>query len=217
MEKYYSPIDFNAVYTSGSTITLSALPFTLTNSTQILFVKVIKADNTSVIFVNGLQNTITVSSNVLTIYENGVAIDSLLATDIYEVCIVHQNKGYDPSTNTQMVSRINPEWAHYTSVEHIVSATNIAAATNTVKVNMEGYKNISIHLKGSGGVTFKLKATLNENDNVGVDVSTSLLGVASLADSEGVYFIENKMPSDFIIEYVTVDETNAIDIWIRRY
>ena len=65
---YKSPTDFIAAYTSSTTITLSSLPFTITDSSQIVGIKVIPASGDAVVYKNGENGiTMSVSTNVITI------------------------------------------------------------------------------------------------------------------------------------------------------
>jgi len=41
--EYKSPFDFTAVFTSGTTITLSVLPISITDNSQISYIKVVPA------------------------------------------------------------------------------------------------------------------------------------------------------------------------------
>ena len=221
--EYKSPEDFSATYTSSSTITLSGLPFTIHDSSQISYVKVITSSNTSTLYTAGAANiSFSVSSNVLTIYESGTSITSLDSGDVYGIGINSQTKSYDPSTNSTMTSELNPEYAHYTSTEHIIDEADIAAGTYRVVVDIESYKNFGLHLKGSGGVTFTVWASLDDTaddtaDTGWVDISSTILGAASLVDSEGIYFIDSQFVCDrLMIKYVTSDATNAVDAWIKK-
>jgi hypothetical protein len=119
--EFVSPSDFTATYTSSSTITLSGVPFTVTNSSQVAYIKQVKSDNTSRTYVNGANDiTIKISSNVITVYEKGVAVTSLASGDVYEVGLNSQRKAYDASTNSTMVSPLKNVWNQYTSEQTLI-------------------------------------------------------------------------------------------------
>jgi len=151
--EYTSPSDFTATYTSTSTITLSSLPFTISDSSQLVYVKQILSGNTSVIYVNGSGGvTLSVSSNVLTVYKSGAAITALASGDAYEIGINSQKKAYDPSTQSNMESTLNPEYAHYTDPELLVTASDIVATTTVYKdqgaeIDMTGYNTLGVFVK----------------------------------------------------------------------
>ena len=123
---YFSPTDFTATYTSANTLTLAGLPFTLTNQ-QLKYIFVVSSTGESTWYGNGVAGVVfTISSNVITV----TGIDAPFASgDVYEVGVRSQDKAYDPSTASNIESVLNPEWAHYTDVEHPVDAVNLAALT----------------------------------------------------------------------------------------
>lgn len=123
---------------------------------------------------------------------------------------------YDESTNSDLVSVINPEYGHYTDPEHIVNEVNKAVEESRAEIPMDGFRSMAIHMKGSG-VTFKIEATNDPDAISGVDVTDKLLGVASQVDGDDIYFLKDIMPEKLFIVYETTNATNAVDVWIRRY
>ncbi len=219
--EFMSPDDFTATYTSSTTITLSAIKgFTITDSSQIQFITAISSTGSAATYVNGANGiSMTVSSNVITIY--GVTTP-FASGDVYQVGINGQKKAYDSSTQTTKVSINNPSYAHTTDVEHIIDSTNDDTTTVRTIIYADTYPQMSLHLKGSGGVTFTIWASNDDtaddtSDNGWVDISSTVMGVASLVDSEGIYFIDTKMiPERYMIKYVTTDATNASDVWLKK-
>jgi hypothetical protein len=121
--EFTSPSDFTAEYTSASTITLKGLPFTIADSSQIGYVSVVASDNTTTTYTAGTDGiSFGVSSNVLTIYQRGVAITTLDSGDTYQVGIDAQKKAYDPSTQSDKVSTLNPQYSRSTDAESILSS-----------------------------------------------------------------------------------------------
>ena len=148
--EYKSPSDFTSTYTSTTTITLSSLPFTITDSSQIVYIRVIPASGDAEVYTNGSSGvTMTVSSNVLTIAGAGTPFT---AGDVYEIGINSQTKAFDPSTNSQMNSVLNTEYSHYTDAEPLVTASDIGAADGTyidqgAEIDMTGYTTLGIFVK----------------------------------------------------------------------
>lgn len=218
--EYKSPSDFTATYTSSTTITLSGVSFTAT-SEEIVYIRVIPLSGDAEVYTNGSSNvTMTISGNVITIAGAGTPFTT---GDLYEVGINSQKKAYDLDLDVNKDVVQNPEWAHYTSTEHVVDETNVAADTYRIVVNQEGYRNACLQLNGSGGVTFTVWASLDDTaddsaDTGWIDISTSILGAASLVDDSGIYFVDTTlMPDRYMFKYVTSDTTNSVDAWFKRY
>jgi hypothetical protein len=171
--EYISPADFSATYTSASTITLSGLPITVSNSAQVAYIKQVKADNTSRTYVNGANEiTIAFAANVLTVYEKGAVITSLASGDVYEVGINGQVKSYDPSTQSIKTSSLNNVWNQYTDAETLVSAQDLTAsyADFGAEIDMRGFTHLSVYIitdvNDSENVTLKL---LGKHTSAGTD------------------------------------------------
>jgi hypothetical protein len=184
--EYISPSDFTATYTSASTITLSGVPVTITDSSQIAYIKQVKTDNTSNTFVNGANDiTLSYSANVITVYEKGVAITSLASGDVYEIGVNGTKKAYDLSTDADKIINLTPESSKYVQ-DSLVDTTNVAAATNyypsSTGMSMDGYKDFSLSGKfidADGTMTLSIEAT-NDEDTTNADwIDISLLGIDS--------------------------------------
>jgi len=184
--EYISPSDFTATYTSASTITLSGVPVTITDSSQIAYIKQVKTDNTSNTFVNGANDiTLSYSANVITVYEKGVAITSLVSGDVYEIGVNGTKKAYDLSTDADKIINLTPDSSKYVQ-DSLLDATNVAAATNyypsSTGMSMDGYKDFSLSGKfidADGTMTLSIEAT-NDEDTTNADwIDISLLGIDS--------------------------------------
>jgi len=182
--EYISPSDFTATYTSASTITLSGVPVTITDSSQIAYIKQVKTDNTSNTFVNGANDiTLSYSANVITVYEKGVAITSLVSGDVYEIGVNGTKKAYDLSTDADKIINLTPESSKYVQ-DSLVDTTNVAAATNyypsSTGMSMDGYKDFSLSGKfidADGTMTLSIEAT-NDEDTTNADwIDISSLGI----------------------------------------
>lgn len=161
-----SPKDFTATYTSNVTITLSGLPFTITDSSQLVYIKIIPATGDAQVLVNGSGGvTMNISSNVITVSGAGTPFAS---GDVYEVGINDQDKAYDPSTNSQMVSPLKNVWNQYTDAEVLVTAQDLTGsyADFGSEIDMRGYTHLRVGIvldvNDSTNITLKLLG-LNES------------------------------------------------------
>ncbi len=205
-----------------TTVTHNTLPYTPVN-TQIKYIQVSPATGDSFLLSNASNGvTMAVSSNVITV---SGASDDFASGDSYEIgfsATYEQKQTIDSDTNTQLTTQQNPDYGHSTSVEHPVDETNQAAGSYRTIIQADTYPSMSLHLKGSGGVTFTVWASNDETadasaDTGWVDISSTVMGVASLVDSEGIYFIDTKMIVDrYMIKHVCSDSGNASDIFIKR-
>lgn len=154
--EYKSPDDFIAEYTSSNTITLSSLPFSVADSSQIQYVTVVPSTGDAATYVNGANGiTMTISSNVITV--NGVT-DPFASGDVYQVGINAQEKAYDASTNSMMQSSLNPVWERYTDPEELVDAQDLTDtyADYGAEIDMRGYTHLRI----------AIVADVNDSENV---------------------------------------------------
>ena len=166
--EFLSPSDFTATYTSNVTITLSAMPFTITDSSQIVYIKYIPTGGSaSEILVNGSGGvTVTASSNVLTV--DGAATP-FASGDAYEVGINNQKKGYDSSLDLLKTNVQNQVYARNVT-ESIVDTTDVAAADNYYPSasgsTMYGYRSLSAtgkFIDADGTVTMTMEGTNDED------------------------------------------------------
>ena len=171
--EYISPLDFTATYTSSSTLTLSGVPITINDSSQIAYIKQVKADNTSRTYVNGANDiTLAYSAGVITIYEKGTAAASLVAGDVYEVGINGTTKAYDLSTNANKTISLVNVWNRYTDAETLVTAQDLTDtyADYGAEIDMSGYTHlrVGIVLDVNDSTDITLKA-LGLNEAGGID------------------------------------------------
>ncbi len=171
--EYISPSDFTATYTSSSTLTLSGVPISINDSSQIAYIKQVKVDNTSRTYVNGANDiTLAYSAGVITIYEKGTAATSLVAGDVYEVGINGNSKGYDLSTDANKTISLVNVWDRYTDPEVLVTAQDLtdAYADFGAEIDMRGYTHLRVGIvldvNDSSNITLK---ALGLNEAGGID------------------------------------------------
>ncbi len=212
--------DFIAVPNVGTkTITITGLTVFTVEVLNVMFGSIKKEDTVTGAITQLPLTTITVAGGIITL--NDMA-DNFLATDNIGVVLVGPDKRADNTLNTNLNTNQNPEYDHYTAANHIINELNKTAGTYRIEVFSDSYKNHAIQLAGSGGVTFKLYATLDPTATTSSvtyweDVSNTIMGAASLVNSTGLYFVDTAMmPVRFMVEYVLSDATNAIDAFWRK-
>lgn len=228
--EYKSPSDFNAVYTSNVAITLSALPFVITDSSQVVYIKVIPTTGESTVLVNGSGGvTMKVASNVITVSGAGTPFAS---GDVYEVGINAQDKAYDLSTNSQMASILNPDSEKYV-VDTLINATNVAAATNyypsATGMAMDGFKDLClsgrlIDADGTIDVTVEVAnnpdpATAIFHQIYGYDAEANAMVNTVGCNNNTKTFVlnfENLNATWVRIKSVTSGATNTVGLFVRR-
>lgn len=178
---HFSPADGSVAFTSTSTLTASAFPFTVDISTcNIRSVMVTTQTYTSILYENGIDGVnITSSSNVISVYQRGVLLTPFAATDLkYGVAIAYQNKGYNPTTDTNKVSEDSPNWMRYTGPETLIASSQTitgSAADLGYEIDCQGYTRLLAYI------------TLDIND--AADVRIQALGKHTSAGAE-----EYKLP-----------------------
>lgn len=224
--------DFTATPGSGDkTVTITGLPFTL-EAKHVAggSIKKINASNE----VSSVKLTdIAVSSGVITLAD---ATENFAATDELYVTLIGPDKWYDQAQDSAKQLVQNPEWAHYTDVEHIVDASDATVDQHySPEIFMDGYRNMALQLTGTSsgsGVTFKIYGTLNPSaatpadlaaapSSDWVDLSTTILGAATVvldSGASGLYFENTSlMVYKYIVQYEPDNATNETDIFVRRY
>jgi hypothetical protein len=112
--------DITATPTVGTTnITVTGLPFTLT-AEQIAngVVKRIASDGTVTVVDTG---SVVVSGGVITLAD----ADNFVSGDTVSVSLTGPDKAYDEALDSNIVSVLNPDYAHWTSVEHLIDESDL--------------------------------------------------------------------------------------------
>jgi hypothetical protein len=172
--EYLSPSDFTVAYTSATTITLSSLPISITDSAQVVYVRVVPASGTAATYVNGDgTNTIRHSGGVLTLTGTATPFAS---GDVYEVGLNGEKKAFDATNNLLNIEEQSPIWSRYTSAATHVTAQDLTAAYADfgAEIDMRGYDTLQIFV------------VVDVNDSLNVDLQ--VLGLHTSAGTEyGIY------------------------------
>jgi hypothetical protein len=197
--EYKSPTDFTATFTSSTTITLSSLPFTIVDSSQIKSIVQIKANNTSNVYVNGIYGvTLTVSSNVITIHNAGTPF---VTGDKYEISINANTKSYDSTQEVTLVSVTNPIYAKYIDASPLTSAVNVGADDDTwidagSEIPCNQYKTLGLYVNYTkNDSTGSMLQILSKHESAGSDeyvleTSSSYQKTFGEADIKVAYFFD---------------------------
>jgi len=223
--------DFVATANNGTkTITITGLAFTL-EAMHVVAGSIKKIDTTGAV-TTVKTTTVEVAAGVITLDDE----DDFVTTDTVLVNLIGPDKWYDQAQDSAKNLVQNPEWAHYTDVEHIVDASDAAVDQHySPEIFMSGYRNLAIQLTGTSstnGVTFKIYGTLNTAAATPadlaatpsadwVDLSAEIFAAATVLLNTGasdIFFVDsNTMPYKFIIQYEPDHATNETDIFTRKY
>ena len=210
--------DFTATVNPGtSTITITGLPFTLEAKHVVAgsIKRILAAGTVSDVDLGVVE----VAGGVITLDDAAVFATG---TKLY-MTLIGPDKHYDTDLDSDKNLVQNPNYAHYTDIENIISATNESTGAHRVEWQMDSYKYISLQIALTGGVTGTVWATNDSNadttkDMDWVDVSSDVLGAAQVVDSKGIYFVDTPtMPLKYMLKYDCKDGINAIDVHLRRY
>jgi len=208
------------------TITLSALSFTpiieqaayIYNKTQdVLYYA--PAERLAKCTISGLVITIDSSFAVLA------------TTDEIHIQFWLPERAYDVNQDVGKVNVENPEYDHYTSVEHIVDITNASIDTYFVGISSASFRNMAIQLGATDatGFEFKIYGTLDEDAAVPatsgtagatwIEMTSTIFGgtVTGTSIAELAFVDTNLMPDRYLLEYTNQNAANTVDVWIRRY
>lgn len=129
-----SPEDFTATYTSSTTITLASLPSSITDDSQLVYIRVVPSSGDAAVYVNGSGSvTMRESASVVTISGAGTPFAS---GDAYEVGLNLQDKAYDDTTDVLKTQEQSPVYDRRTDVT-VVEDTPQDVTTGWVDVGAE--------------------------------------------------------------------------------
>jgi len=157
---YMSPTDFTATYASGTTLTITGLPYTPT-AAQFMSVKRQDTTGVSVTYTPDVKAfAYNSSTGVLTV--TGAAFT---ATDVFVVTAIGPTKMMDVSNDAQRNAPIRDLSDQY--VSETFTLTNVPNATpdETIIVDLSGYRGWSVHVEKTGGAdTFDVDYFVSNED-----------------------------------------------------
>lgn len=239
--EYNSPEDFTATYLGTGTITIGSLPISITDDSQWAYV--IAVDETlhrAYAFVaasSGIKFDYT--GTTLTIYQNGVAITSLVGTSTwrFRVGLNGIKKAYDPDSNTIDVTQGNTLPFHRETVSETISLST-SDTTFYYAMSMDTFKHASIGLLSTiAGSSYVYKIYASNNASITIpatgytivagdgwsDVSADILGAASItinANGSRKDFIDTAISVEWLLLQFTYDYTagtNSIIINAKKF
>ena len=231
--EFMSPFDFNAVFTTSGTLTLTGVPFTIVGGQQIVYVKQRNTvTNITTIYVNGANGIgIGHSAGVLTIYSNGIVVTTLTSNDIYEVGVNSQRKSYDPTLDITKVINQAPDSAKY--VQDTLaswSSTTVGIATiyypSVTGLSMDGFKDFDLGITAADitGVTVSIEVS---NDPAAVTgsfkaiyfydrVTNTWINTLTGTSLSAQAVLENLNVMWVRVKVVTQNGTNSGTLYLRR-
>lgn len=216
--EYTSPIDFKAEFAANNSLTLTEIKFDILNTSQLVYIKVIHADNTSEVLTNGAGGvTMVYGAGIITIY----GLTPFVTGDVYEVGINGAKKAYDDSTDSEKVTVLNPYQAYVSDVEVPTSALNSANGTAVYLILYpDAYRNMILQFVLTA-IDVKLYATLKEDasdisvDSAWFDITNEIFEVSTLQTSKKGLI--NVPYEKLMVKYTPTNATNSLDLFIRKY
>jgi hypothetical protein len=178
-EAYASSHDFTATYLSTSSLTISASPFTVDDTSCYVFKIAYK--NAAGIWqsIVNTHNGISLAASAGVITVTGAT--PFVSTDTaYRVIIFAQEKAYDSTTDSNKIIEQSP-LNMKNVLDSLVNGSNVAAATyyypSATGYSMDGYKGLSLNMNlvdADGTITVTVEST-NGDPTTGtwVDVTKS--------------------------------------------
>lgn len=173
--------DFTATYLAATQLTIAGLP---SGTTVGAFSEVHSWDSTGVKTIYRPDKNAFAwndSTGVLTVTGATFAATD----DDYDVFMWDTPKGYSPSTDSNVVHVINPDWSQEDRVT-LADITNGADDTYYYYIQMSTFRKLGLQLDlagGSGTVTVTVEATLEDGADITaltyIDVTNDVFGAAS--------------------------------------
>ncbi len=131
------------------------------------------------------------------------------------------NPAFNATDTADRNNEIDPITEHNVGPEHIIDETNQSASTYRSIIDLNSYKDLSLHWVLSGGVTLTFwasnDASADDSSDTGwEDVTSIVTGNASEVDNSGIAFVDIIRVDRLMIKYVTSDATNATDIFTMK-
>lgn len=229
--EYLSPTDFTVAYTSNVTITLSSLPISITDSSQIVYIKFIPTGGSGAKVLVCGQNGVTIThlAGVLTVNGAGTPF---AAGDVYEVGINAVKKAYDSTTDSYKIIDQSPDSSKYI-IDSLLDTTNVTAATNyypsATGMSMDGYRDWSLtgkFIDADNTTTLSWEGTNDEDTTnadwisfYGYDSKNNTIVSSIVCTNTTVTFaldFDNCNYSSVRVKIVNGDDTNTMIVKSRR-
>ena len=160
---YKSPADFTVAFASSTTIqiTLSTLPFTITDSSQIVYIKVVPSSGSSEIYVNG-SNSVTIKVDGAGLITISGVTTPFVTGDVYEVGInrLPRTIGTIPPADFKSPSDFTATFASATTLT--LAALPITIGNNAALVYVKVVPSsgtAKLYVNGLQGVTLTVSST----------------------------------------------------------
>ena len=224
-----SPQHFNAEWTSGDTLTLSGSVPTITNNAQIVKIVQIKADNTSAVWTQGENCTLTHAGGVITIHGESPFVTG----DDYAVCLSIMQHALDTTQDVIKGSEQSPAKEWYTDFEDYTTFAPdsvafgeggvISTAANT-EINFEWSKTASdadnnyikvVYLDDSGSAVDHQEASIG-SPVAGVTQVYSNVYEVDKASGVSVLTLSTKGYPFMRIDIAKATDTGTDSTWTTR-
>jgi len=184
--------------------------YTISTDTEYSYQVLLKYRYFQVVFVNGAEVQ-TVFRLETIMYEEDVSVGASVAASL-----VIQEGSYNSATGANTVTANNQPQFHYTAPV-TYAFTNSDTDTTVYVVDLQSYPYFTLDVLESGGVTLKTFITnrsgasaTNPADGNWHDYSTTLLGGATVVDTNGYYIQDTPVPGlKLMIWAATSDASNA--------
>ena len=201
---FFSPADFAVTYSNATQLTVLGAPFTV-NDSNCFVLSVMVKDSTGAWtkYVNGANGVSIKADSDNTITIAGHTGTAFAATDLaYRVAINYQQKAFDPSTNSQLVSVLNPTNSNYV-LDSFYDAALASASEQLLPSSegftMDGFKSLSL--------TGKIINTVNPASTDTLKVQVSNDEDSATADWTTIYGFNAE--ANAMVNQLTFESTGA--------
>ena len=178
---YMSPADFTATYASGTTLTLTALPFTPTNA-QFVSVKVQPASGLAVIYGSD-SNAFSFNSTTGVLTVTGATFTN---TDTYVVTLTGPKKQpFDTASSAYKTSLIRDVSDQYVPTVLQPSAA-LAAATYYYYLYMDGFSHAAFNVDIGANTTVTYEMTFDDPSGSPTYYDRTVTGYWANATAQGI-------------------------------
>lgn len=184
--------------------------YTIATNTEYNYQVLLKYRYFQVVFVNGAE--VQTAFRLETImYEEDVSLSGAV-----DSTLIIANDTWDSSLGANKAVDLNAVQYHYTAPVASLTSSNLDTDSTQIVVSLQSYRHFSLHCLASGGVTYKVfisniegASATNPYDGNWIDYSTTLLGGATVVDTDGFYIQDTVLPAlKIMIKIWTTDATN---------